>query len=398
MPLKPSQILNQLNERRSEFSRFDEETFRVLELYQQALTEAMKLSTAELQAKLLSKTDCGAMPLENLDHFKSWILACGLKWETREQSNAWVREQLAGVSTFAVDGSQIYPGKDLSIPVALVQIGWFENLHTESGQYFKDIQSYVMTPQDLKVDRLGGELADRKVNMRRFEMETQRIVDYFEEHEGMDKALAFFDGSLVASFAEAFDAETQATYVRCVLKVLEASEHFRVPVVAYIDTSTARDLTGMLKSLFALPDNKSIHDAKLLDKIYGHKRLEQAMDWGDRTPIFRCMRSGILATYGKQADRIAFTYLKTTREGLPARLELPLWVYEAGRAEEIINWVRGEVAIGGGYPYVIETADQVAVVQAGDRQAFFKLLQGWADKEHLKLKLSRKMVSKVRRR
>ncbi len=398
MPLKPSQILSQLNERRSEFSRFDEETYRIVELYQKALTEAMQLSTAELQSRLTSQKDCGALPLESLDDLTSWIMAFGLKWETREQSNAWVREQLGGVSTFAVDGSQIYPGKDLSIPVALVQIGWFENLHTESGQYFKDIQSYVMTPQDLKVDRLGGELADRKVNMRRFEMETQRIVDYFEEHEGMEDALAFFDGSLVASFAEAFDQETQATYVRCVLNVLEASEHFKVPVVAYIDTSTARDLTGMLRSLFSLPDNKSIHDAKLLDKLYANKKVSQAMEWGDRTPIFRCARSGILDTYGKQGDRIAFTYLKTNREGLPARLELPIWVYEAGRADQIINWVRGEVAIGGGYPYVIETADQVAVVQAGDRQTFLRVFQDWAEKEDLKLRLSRKMVSKARRR
>ena len=398
MPLKPSQILSQLNARRSEFSRFEEETFRLIEIYQKALAEAIALPTDELQTRLAAKPGCGAIPLELLDEFKSWILACGLKWETREQSNAWVREQLSGVSTFAVDGSQIYPGKDLSIPVALVQIGWFENLHTEAGQYFKDIESYIMTPQDLKVDRLGGAVADRKVNMRRFEMETQRIIDYFEEHEGMEDALAFFDGSLVASFAEAFDQETQATYVRCVLNLLDASEHFKVPVVAYIDTSTARDLTGMLQSLFALPDNKSIHDAKLLDKFYANKKCIQSMEWGDRTPIFRCARSGILDVYGKHADRIAFTYLKTNRDGLPARLELPMWVYDAGRAEQIINWVRGEVAIGGGYPYVIETADQVAVVQSGDRQMFFRILQDWAEKENLKLRLSRKMVSKARRR
>ena len=75
-----------------------------------------------------------------------------------------------------------------------------------------------------------------------------------------------------------------------------------------------------------------------------------------------------------------------------------MWVYDAGRAEQIINWVRGEVAIGGGYPYVIETADQVAVVQERDRQTFFRILQDWAEKENLKLLLSRKMVSKARRR
>ncbi len=57
-----------------------------------------------------------------------------------------------------------------------------------------------------------------------------------------------------------------------------------------------------------------------------------------------------------------------------------------------------EVVIGGGYPYVIETADQVAVLKNEDRQVFYGLLQDWAEKEDLKLRLSRKMVSKMRRR
>jgi hypothetical protein len=77
---------------------------------------------------------------------------------------------------------------------------------------------------------------------------------------------------------------------------------------------------------------------------------------------------------------------------------VPLWVYEAGLLESVLAWVRGEVIIGGGYPYVIETADQTAVLKAEDRQMFFRLLQDWADSEDLNLRLSRKMVSKVRRR
>jgi hypothetical protein len=79
-------------------------------------------------------------------------------------------------------------------------------------------------------------------------------------------------------------------------------------------------------------------------------------------------------------------------------LELPLWVYEAGLADRVIDWVRGEVVVGSGYPYVIETADQVAVVKNEDRQVFYRILQDWAQEENLKLRLSRKMVSKVRRR
>ena len=45
-----------------------------------------------------------------------------------------------------------------------------------------------------------------------------------------------------------------------------------------------------------------------------------------------------------------------------------------------------------------ETADQVAVLQADDRYHFYRILQDWAEQQGIHLRLSRKMVSKVRRR
>ncbi len=397
MPLKPSQILNLLNTKRDDFSSFDEETFKLLEMYRSALEKAMGLTDAQLEHRLERIRDCGALPLEDLDGEQDWILPFGLQWQSREESLDWARDRLLGVSTFAVDGSQIYPGKDLSIPVALVQIGWFENLHVPDGEYVKDIATDVMTPAELKSER-SGEVADRKVNLRRFEMETDRIIQYFADNQGSETALAFFDGSLVVSFAEAFDEETRRVYLNCMCKLLQASEHFRVPVVGYIDTSAARDLTSMLRHLYGLPEANAIHDAQLLNRLEVRKVKKKEMQWGDRVPVFLCKRSGILAQYPESAGQIAFTYLKTNRDSLPARLEFPLWMYEAGMADRVIDWVRGEVIVGSGYPYVIETADQVAVVKNEDRQVFFRILQDWAEAENLKLRLSRKMVSKARRR
>jgi len=60
--------------------------------------------------------------------------------------------------------------------------------------------------------------------------------------------------------------------------------------------------------------------------------------------------------------------------------------------------VRCEIIIGQGYPYAIETADQTAVLTTEDRQTFYRLLQEWANQEDLKLRFSRKMMSKARRR
>jgi hypothetical protein len=378
MPLKPSQIVQLLQEKREEFSSFDEETFKLLELYRSALKQAMGRDRADLTQDLSTVRDCGALPLDALNQ-QSWILPFPHQWQNREASLAWVREQLLGVSTFAVDGSQIYPGRDLSIPVALVQIGWFENLHVPDGEYVKDIATDVMTPAELRSEQ--GDMADRKVNLRRFEMEIERTILYFEDNRESDTALAFFDGSLVASFAEAFDDKLRQKYVNAVCKLLEASQYFRVPVVGFIDTTSARDLTAMLRCLYDLPEPGAIIDAQLLNRI-----TREGMQWGDRTPIFRCQRSGILSQYTEASGPICFTYLKTNRDSLPARLEMPMWMYEAGITDRVIDWVRGEVVIGGGYPYVIETADQVAVVTGADRQAFFKLFQKWADAENLQLR------------
>jgi hypothetical protein len=324
--------------------------------------------------------------VEPLDGTIDGILPCQLQWQSREESLDWVRQRLTGIATFCVDGSQIYPSKDISIPVALVQIGWFENRHQPGGDYEKDVRLDLLTPNDLR--ETGGGMADRLVNMRRFQMETERLSEYMADHSQEPNRLVLMDGSLVATFAEAFDLDTQKFYANCLLRLLIASQIHQIPLVAYVDTSYAKDLTQLLHRWFGLPAVSSIHDAQLLNP---------KMAWGDRTPLFRCQRDILTRLYQDFQDQIGFTYLKT-HEGYPARLEIPLWVYEAGRLDQVLDWVRGEVIIGSGYPYGIETADQVAVLKTDDRQLFYRILQDWAHQEGLGLRLSRKMVSKVRRR
>jgi len=389
MPLKPSQILTLLDKKRNDFEAFDETARQAFEQYRAALAELSQMPASELSDRLerFAPDHRGAEPLEPLGTYPNWIMPANLVWSNREDSLAWVRDRLTGIATFAVDGSQIYPSKDISIPIALVQVGWYENFHTADGRYEKDIAVDVMTPADLKVNS-SGEPVDRRVNMRRFQMETQRLGQYMSDRAGYNNCLALLDGSLVVTFADTFDEPTKKHYIHCAVQLLQASQKHRVPLVAYIDTTYASDLTLMLQRLADLPDAPSIHDAPLLSRF---------MQWGDRTPLFRCRRPGILGDYPTAARDIAFTYLKA-HEGHPVRLELPIWIYEAGMHEQVIDWVRCEIIIGQGYPYAIETADQTAVLTAEDRQVFYRVLQDWAKDESLNLRLSRKMVSKTRRR
>ncbi|MCS6813884.1 MAG: DNA double-strand break repair nuclease NurA [Cyanobacteria bacterium] len=389
MPLKPSQILHQLYAKQADFTSFDQDTLYLLQKYHDAVTHTARQTAAEVTEQLHTRSleNPGATPLEPWTTATRWVIPFGQQWPSREASLSWVRDRLTGISTFAVDGSQIFPSKDLSIPIALVQVGWYENRHLPSGRYEKDIDLDVMTPVDLQVGD-GEEMRDRRVNMRRFQMETQRLIQYMRDHAHADNCLVFFDGSLIVTFAEAFDLEIRSFYLQCVVDLLRASEDYQIPLVGYIDTSYARDLTVMLQGLHTLPEARMLHDAQLVNR---------GMQWGDRTPLFRCDRSGILSHYQDQSHRLGFTYTKM-HDGPPVRLEFPLWLYEDNRLEQVLDWIRGEVIIGSGYPYVIETADQTAVLQMSDRQAFYRIVQDWATQANLDLRLSRKMVSKARRR
>lgn len=396
MPISPYQIRQLLTQKHDSLTGFDEATFRLLQKYKASWKQFSALTLAEQMDRLPEvAANAGGRPLEaggcnavGLLPFYGSPQGPEKPWANREESLNWAREILDHVTTFAVDGSQIFPSKDVSLPIALVQVGWFENAHQPAGAYEKDIRLEMLTPEDLKSsDRSLPE--ERRINIRRFEMEIERLVEYINTCNDPERCLVFFDGALVVTFAEAFEKDGREPYVRAMLQLLRASETRRVPLVGYVDTSYARDLTTLLQQVFGLPPSEHIHDAQLLNP---------GMAWGDRTPLYRCDRGGILNHYQEMADQAAFTYLKTNRDGYPARLEMPLWVWEDGHLETLLNRVRAEVAVGGGYPYAIETADQTAVLHNSDRQIFYRILQDWAEKEKVNLRFSRKMVSKVRRR
>ena len=388
MPVSPTQILTALDSKRQDFNQFNRIIQQDLQRYRRIWRQLTQSPLAEVEAGL-PPGRIGGRPLEPFPGVKRGAVPFGQRWDNREASLTWVRQQLTGITTFAVDGSQIFPSKDVSLPVALVQIGWFENPHTADGEYRKDIQLDVLTPADLKTERMA-EPVDRQVNIRRFQMEVQRLIDYMANCQQPDRTLVFFDGSLVVTFADAFDPESQRAYVQAMVQLLEASDRYRVPLVGYVDTSYARDLTSLLPHWSQeIAPVEALHDAQMLSPM---------LSWGDRTPLFICDRDGILDKYGEWGNHVTFTYVQTTRDRPPARLELPRWVWESGQLERVVNWVRAEVIVGGGYPYAIETADQTAVLQGGDRQLFYRILQEWAERETLDLRFSRKMISKARRR
>ncbi len=352
----------------------------------------------------------GAVPLvtaydacmATLAQGKMPVIPFGVAFANHEEARAWAEQVIAGITTVAVDGSQILPWRDASIPVALVQAGIFVNPHTATQPYVKDVIVDILGPEELAPpaeyqddEDILHLAAEEIVNLRRFELETRTLARWMHEHPTRDaapKPVVLLDGSLIVSFALTMPPQLRARYVAAVTDLLSASEASHVPLAAYIDTSHARDLTTMLGVAFperALASTKRLHDALLWGEELG---------WGDYSLPFISARGDVLADYGAQRGSIAFTYLRAAQDRPPARVEMPRWVAEGPDFSHVIDVLRAELIAGGGYPYAIETADAVAVISVEDRARFYRMFQQFADDMGLELRFSHKALSKSRRR
>lgn len=390
-------MLAALNSRRNEFAEFENDRRVQIAAFQDALGRLSKLTSATLNEKLSITGSPGALPTEEFDNWPSLVIPFNRKWNHREEARAWAYEVLLGRKTFAADGSQILPSKDFSVPIAAVQVGWFENPHLPGVPYKKDASFEILSPAEVMV-RTGGEteFSEQRVHSRRFASEAGAIKNFMlaEASQGFDAQkppVVFFDSLLVISFADLLPEDQRKFYISEVTSLLDTSKQTGIPLVGYVDTSFARDLINMMLTQFdELSDSPKLYDAPL---------LADRMRWGDRTPLFRCARRGILDSYGEEWQReIGFVYLKTAGGASPSRLDVPMWIYEEGLLDYIVDTVRGEVIVGNGYPYVIEAADQTAVITSHDREAFYATFQDFIEREGMSLRVARKAVSKLQRR
>jgi hypothetical protein len=385
-------VIAALEAKAGRFSGYEVALSDALVAYEAALAELEGLSRAEVEARLAGVPWPGARPTVEHDQ-QGLVVPFQHTWANHQQARAWAMEVLSGVPTIAVDGSQIMPNRDISIPVAAVQVGWFVNPHTGEDTYVKDIHFEVLAPDELAdsdVEALG--FPEWRVNLRRFVLECEKLINAMQTARGSSaKPVCFFDGSLITSFVSQMRPEQQRLYVETVVSLLDASEEYHAPLVGFIDTSYAKDLTAMLDALTGRWTRQRISDGAL---------LRSRMGWGDRTAAYVCARDDKVLPIGgsKYYDRVCFVYLKTTADRPPARLDLPLWLLEAGELERTVDVVRAECVVGNGYPYAVETADAVAVITMQDRERFYRTFQEFAERAGLPLRFSRKAVSKKGRR
>lgn len=404
--LYPNLLITALRDQRESFARFDRTWRDDVRDYAGRLRALNGKSSQEVYSPSIATRAPGTRPSGELERHDSMIVAFGERWRSHEEARRWAIEALRERVTFAADGSQLLPGREISLPVAAVQVAWFENSHTREGSYRKDARFSIIPPSELLGDGDERNSADAIVSFRRFKMETEALREFLVRQRGWAARgertpVAFFDGTLLISFAQP-QTRIQGSYVDVIIELVKLSRDTRVPIVGFIDQSYARDLVRLLDRLDARGHgarSRSLYDAQLLRASVENGPPPLKM-WGDRTIFCYCLREGLSSHFVDERNEplIGFTYLQTTGEGAPARLDIPSWIYEAGLLDDVVDAVRAECVGGLGYPYAIETADAAAVITARDREQFLRAIQEFSDRESFAFRVSRKAVSKVRRR
>jgi len=397
--LYASRVSHQLEANVERFRAFAETERAAFHTFDRPLAMLDRLDFASLQDQLAEENRPGALPSEEWQPATGLIQPFAVSFEHHRAARRWALECISGVTTIAADGSEIKPTKDYSLPIAAVQVGWFENPHCADRPYVKDATFEVVDPTELTAEAGDGfGIAEQHLALRRFQLEVEvliaRMASLAERGwTGQRPPVAFFDGSLVVSFTAVMLERLGSQYIQSICELIRASEETGIPVVGYVDTSLAKDLATLLAVLAGLPRPQRMPDSRLLD---------QRMQWGDRTRALVCARADVLSRYligeASYAREICFTYLKTNQAAPPSRLDIPRWVVRQGLLEHVIDVVRSEVIVGNGYPYCLETADACAVLSALDRERFYRILQDFAGRHGLGLSIVPKAASKRRRR
>src|SRR4029434_2452201 len=206
--IQRDKILQQLQSKRDQFVAFEDSFQDEAGRYLDALDRMSMLPGSELTRRLTFVDTPGALPTAEFDAAPDLRVEFPHKWKNHQEAREWAFDALLDHPTFAVDGSQIRPDDGFSIPVAAVQVAWFENWHASDGRYTKDARFEVLTPEDLTVEFNGDRvISEQQVNLRRFELEIDALCETMESLAAAGEIasrlpVALFDSSLVISFAD----------------------------------------------------------------------------------------------------------------------------------------------------------------------------------------------------
>jgi hypothetical protein len=420
MPIDKRGVASELEANIETIEAYLKDDSGIVERYRDAFERLPDEWTSdEIRAALQDTSYPGAYPTDAFDDATSIITSYPESdgWENHEEVNEWARDIVRDVPVMAVDGSQLPPTTQFNVPVAYVQSAWAVNHHHVEGRLDRGVEGRLLTPGEVTQESENGDyrfVDPRRVGRHRYEHEGQLLIEKLSDLAAARDAgdiertpVVFYDGPLIASFANPLKPETRERYISTLSRVIAASQHHEIPLAGYVAGSSATELVKMTRLLWReeFEDDRVISDAHVL--------TESMSPWGDTTLPFISKRDGsvdaLQATYEGETyefrDDILFSYLNVPPGAGLDRIEFPGWLcrsdgpdgYES-MFEYTVEIVRAEAGIGRGYPEILQQVDSDAVLDHQDRQRFRRVVQRWAESNDIPLEWNVKALSKELRR
>lgn len=244
-----------------------------------------------------------------------------------------------GYSVLSFDSSSFSSGPHLYVDLLIINVGyWYYNYANHIGGSNNKARIFGRIPEGVRI----------RIKIKEFELE---VISEILSMLGGRKKFLFMDESLNALYTLSWAIREREKMIDLIKQILEVAKgNGYVPLGIFYTSAT-----DIIKTLSALD---MVHvDVEIRDRVIMDRFLEPL----SRSPVFR-VYSRALENSGLNIDAV---YIKPN-EGNIIRVEFPSEF--RSNINDIHLVVLAQSVLGGGYPYALQKAHEMAVITSNERE------------------------------
>ncbi|MBD3272821.1 hypothetical protein GF385_00520 [Candidatus Dependentiae bacterium] len=309
-----------------------------------------------------------------------------------------IKNDLQDYSVLAVDGSQVYPDRNVSgAGCFLINTGGCQIHYSSQSKvsFFSEPQVFLI--QDFLDKNYKISFSRDLVDLKREELELKKL---FEISISNNIDLCFVDGTIIFWPLEGKAEEVKDLFLKSYLNYLNEFYNNKKLIAGYISFPKSKEIVNLIKlglcrfdfaECIACHRNYTDFPCKIIDHLIDTQVLRSFLKPMQRTTIFSS-NSKIIKEYPNHL-KPCFFYLNVGKEIV--RIETFDWIAKDINNLDFICKVAIDQANKGlGYPVVLAESHEQAVVKGPDRNFFYHLIQKVALEQQKRLFYSQKSLKK----
>lgn len=309
-----------------------------------------------------------------------------------------IKNDLNDYSVLAVDGSQVYPDRNISgASCFLINTGGCLIRYSQKSEAKFFSEPIVFLNQDIldKKDKIS--FSRDLVDLKREELELQKL---FEVGLKNNVDLCLVDGTIIFWPLEGKQEEVKALFLKSYLNYLNNFYEQKKLIAGFISFPKSKEIVNLIKlglcrfdfaECITCHHNYTEFPCKVVDHLIDSQVLRSLLKQGQRSTIF-FSKSKIISEYPEHL-KPCFFYLNIGKEIV--RIETFKWVIQNKENIDFICKVAIDQSKKGlGYPVVLAESHEQAVVKGPDRDFFYHLIQKIALEQQQRLFYSQKSLKK----